>query len=169
MAYKDYKAGESAELLAKSFFEKFGWAVEDVRAVRDYQKQDVDFLIYRGNERRKVEVKSDSYIDTIDPTADFKRRHTFFVEWITDLFGYKWGWISYTQADLICVVAKETSRIFVYRPSQMREYIQRNRDKLTFRTAREPNDAGEISIGIIVDYMDYEAQGFKLWTYPAEL
>lgn len=166
MAYKNYKAGEHAELLAKSFFEKHGWAVEDVRAVREFQNQDIDFIIYAGEKKRKVEVKSDSYLDTIDPIAGFKPRHTFFIEWITDLFRNKWGWIQYTQADLICYVAEKTERIFIFRPAEMREYIQKNRDRITIKLSKEPFDAGEISIGAIVDYEDYKAQDYKLWVYP---
>lgn len=112
--YSDLEVAKKGEKIVQDYLSATGWKVFDVSLDKSYQVKGVDFIIMKDFQKFYVEVKYDSYIHS---TGNFCLEN----ECVTT---FRKGWFRTTQADFIMVVSKATGDIYIYKVSDMREYIR---------------------------------------------
>jgi len=78
---------------------------------------------------------------------------SFFFELMTDVRLNKVGWATYTQSDYIFYGDSQSKRFYVFKTSEMREYLQAHDAEYETRIATDYNRDGTIrkqSLGAIV-------------------
>ena len=85
--------GLEVQEIVKAHLESRGSKIVDVSQDRDYQKKDIDFLVYKGTDMTTLEVKKDK---------NLYRTGNIFVEcgWQRGNYFTK-GWLLYCEADYI--------------------------------------------------------------------
>lgn len=88
------KEGLEVQEIVKAHLESRGSKIVDVSQDRDYQKKDIDFLVYKGTEMTTLEVKKDKSLYS---------KGNIFIEcgWQRGNYFTK-GWLLYCEADYIC-------------------------------------------------------------------
>ena len=158
--FNHYANGRYGELSVIEWLNQRGYKVVDVSKDKDFFDSDVDLLVYNksGNGFRQVEVKTDSWLDTYDYKS-WKNRENFFIECSTNILDNKAGWIFKTQAERVFIVAEHTGRMFVFNPDEMRDYIKTHRRDLVIKDVTEKTNPNKVSIGALVNYIKYQADG----------
>ena len=88
------KQGLAVQEIVKHHLEQRGNKVVDVSQVKDYQKHDIDFIVFKGDKSTTLEVKKDKSLfrtGNIFVECGFQRGNF-----------YSAGWIKYCEADYIC-------------------------------------------------------------------
>lgn len=88
------KQGLAVQEIVKHHLEQRGNKVVDVSQVKDYQKHDIDFIVFKGDKSTTLEVKKDKSLfrtGNIFVECGFQRGNF-----------YSLGWIKYCEADYIC-------------------------------------------------------------------
>ena len=158
--YNHNANGRYGEIAVIQWLTDKGYKVVDVSKDKDFFDCDVDLLVYSksGNGFRQVEVKTDSWLDTYDYKSG-QYRQNFFIECSTNILDNKAGWIFKTTADRVFIVAERTGKMFVFDPAEMRTYIKTHRRDLVIKDVTEKNNPNKVSIGALVNYNRYKADG----------
>ena len=88
------KQGLAVQEIVKSHLEDRGIEVVDVSQIKDYQKHDIDFILFKEGKSTTLEVKKDKSLfrtGNIFIECGFQRGNF-----------YSAGWVKYCEADYIC-------------------------------------------------------------------
>lgn len=110
------EVGKTGEVIVAEFLEKQGYNVIDVSDDKEYQKQDIDFVIEKDGVRHTLEIKTDNYIATLG---------TFLFE---DVFhkdyGDVKGWLHYCQAEILCMYDTVNRKCYWLDGDVMRQVVK---------------------------------------------
>jgi hypothetical protein len=123
---KQYNFGKEGEALAMEFYSNAGCAIEDVSDDAAYQKQDIDFIAYRGNKKALIEVKYDRVIS---------RTGNLFLEINTDKGeSNSPGWFKYSNADILFYIDSKNAIGIEIKLEELRNYVDEHQGWLQTRT-----------------------------------
>ena len=149
-----YRTGEEK---AMSIFQLNGWNVVDQSQNSDYWKKDIDFIAYKGNEIKTVEVKWDNSIASTG---------NMFIELLTDERLNKPGWITFCQADIIMYGSSHENLFYVFATDDLREYLKTYENRYQTRKAIDYDSLGRVrklSIGALIPIEEF------CQLYPVEI
>lgn len=118
---KQLSKGKKGERLVAGFLKNRGWEVVDVSKSINYQRQDVDFRIFRDKKPGlSVEVKHDKNIGSTGNVG-----LVTYNSWNTSRDGD--GWFNFSTADLLMVVDADSGEIYAFNLPQLRDYVASNK------------------------------------------
>ena len=144
--FDDLKRGASGEEAVKKWLINRGNKVDDVRDNREYQQQDIDFVV---NDINCIEVKTDYRISQTNNVC---------IELSNQRFR---GWYDYCKADFLFIYDKNSDALHVVYMKLFREYI----DKYGFDktvTTREGKSLGLISIDTLAQHDEFYVNAGKV-------
>lgn len=129
--YNDLIAAQQSEQIVVNYLSGFGYYVEDVRHLKNYQVRSIDFVAIRDQQVLTVEVKDDT-----------KGCHTqnFIIELESE--NGKPGWFKKCQATTLAIVSQPERTIFLLSMVQLKNYLNENENKLKHVTIRDYNTDG---------------------------
>ena len=110
-------AGTKGEQLAASILDSLGYTLEEVTNQAEYQKLDIDFIVYKGSDTFTLEVKADSRIN---------QTNNICVETITNKQLMKRGWFFTTEATVLAFVDTVGRRVHIVNTNELRELYRRS-------------------------------------------
>lgn len=115
---KSLTKGSKGEEKVAEWLLNNGYTVHDLRNNYEARKKDIDFLAEKGDDIISLEVKSQSNVayDTLMNIED-----------ILNIRTGRLGWIHYCEADFIIIYSHD--RLFIFKPEEMRQYIQETDNK----------------------------------------
>lgn len=137
---KDNEIGKRGERIFAKFLESRGRVYKDVSNDKEFQSQDIDFLVESKREPGKMlgfEVKNDTQIA--------KTGNIFFetmsnVDYSTD------GCFSKTKAQVMVIVSESEKKIYMVAAGRLKKFVDENKSRLRF-ISRVP---GSNSCGYLV-------------------
>ena len=112
----DLFKAKTGEAIAADYLTSAGWQINDISNDARYFHTGIDFFIKKDDDIFSLDIKFDSLIS---------KTGNFCLENINYTTGQK-GWLKYSQADFIWVVAKDTQDIFIFCLKDMREFVKNN-------------------------------------------
>ena len=111
---------------------------EDVSDVKEYQKQDIDFIVKpNGKPDMKFEVKNDTRIATTG---------NIFFETMSNVDYSTNGCFRKTKADVMVIVSESERKLYMIQSERLKQFVESNKGSLRF-IARVP---GSNSCGYLV-------------------
>lgn len=113
---KSLEIGKKAESKVAYILEQNGFSVTDVSDDKDYQKQDIDFIIEKDGQEWTFEVKSDSKIASTG--------NIYFEKGFDRVSGYRQGWLGYCEADWIGYYCATNDTVYIIRFDGYQDYLR---------------------------------------------
>jgi len=113
------KVGEIGEDVFIDYMEELNNFIVDVRTVPEYQKQDIDFLVYTDDDILSFEIKTDEQFGLMRN----KNYARFFIEDIQNVNINSDGWFRCCAADVICIYDNINCVMYFMLMQDLREYI----------------------------------------------
>ena len=133
---KDLEIGSKQESKFETFMKSFGYVVEDVSKVKEYQQIDVDFKVTNSKGISNLfEIKQDKTL----AKHDYVRRRLIIedISSVKDRYGNVVntnGWYRKCKADYI-IISNGDSKMYMYRLEDIKEYIDLfagNKDRVIY-------------------------------------
>ena len=119
----DLEIGSKQESKFETFMKSFGYLVQDVSQIKEYQDKDIDYICNRSNISKTFEVKQDKTLAKFG--YNIRRLCIEDISSIKDRFGNvinSDGWFRICKADYIVIGNSETE-MYMYKFDDVREYI----------------------------------------------
>ena len=134
---EDNEIGKRGERIFAKFLDCMKLEYDDVSDVREYQKQDIDFIVKCGESDLKFEVKNDTRIATTG---------NIFFETMSNVDYSTNGCFNKTKADVMVIVSESESKLYMISSNALKKYVDENKSHLRF-ISRVP---GSNSCGYLV-------------------
>lgn len=112
----DLQKAKKGEEIVSNYLKGNQWTVNDISNDRNMFFSGIDFVVKKNEVSVSLDVKYDGMLE---------KTGNFCLENVNYTNGKK-GWLKYSQADYIFVVSRQTSDIYVYSLTDMRQFIQDN-------------------------------------------
>lgn len=112
---KAKRVGNQGERLVANWMSRLGYQVEDVSMNPDYWKEDIDFLVAKGEEQMSLEVKTDQRM---------KDSGNVLIEMCVDVDEGKDGWWKYCQATHLFFVDIRQKQVHCVRRDELAQLIK---------------------------------------------
>ena len=136
---KDNEIGKRGEKVFERYLKSVNLEYRDVSNIREYQEQDVDFIVSFKNPQvdLKFEVKNDTRIATTG---------NIFFETMSNVDYSTNGCFNKTKSDVMVIVSESERRLYMISSRSLKRFVDENKDSLRF-ISRVP---GSNSCGYLV-------------------
>jgi membrane-bound inhibitor of C-type lysozyme len=120
---KDLEIGSKQESKFEVFMKSFGYVVEDVSKVKEYQDKSIDYVCSKNNISKTFEIKQDKTLSKFG--YDRRRLCIEDISSIKDKYGNVVntnGWYRKCKADYL-IIGNSENEMFMYRFDDLKEYI----------------------------------------------
>ena len=130
----DNEIGKRGEKIFSKYLDNLGLEHEDVSDVKEYQKQDIDFVVRaKTGQTWTVEVKNDTRI---------AQTGNIFFETISNVHYSSNGCFNKTNADAMVIVSESEKKLYIVTTKNLKKFVEDNKEHLKFRTTPGSNSAG---------------------------
>lgn len=127
---RDLEEAKKGEQKVRQLLEDKGWIVQDVSDEKEYQQQDIDFIITKDGRTHTIEVKYDGLIAATG---------NFFLELQSSMEYKTPGWFSICQADMVFYVDKQNNVVHIFSMKDMKEFVEKVWCRLVHTNADHAN------------------------------